>query len=129
VDGLASVEGAYWFYGLIVVWFIALAIYNFAWYFCNKILVLKENKFHLMMFVFIQISAVSLAVWAAMFIVIYRRADQYKQDKAFFNEIWAVAWTSFNVYWLFDLVAHCIFVMKYWLVAQKIVAQFTTTST
>jgi hypothetical protein len=40
-NSIIGTEGAYWFFGLAIVWFIALAVYNFVQYFCKKILLLR----------------------------------------------------------------------------------------
>lgn len=125
---LAKPAGAYWFFSIMIVAFASLAIYNFVSYFWKKILVLKQNKFHMLMFALIETSLIALVIWSSLWIVIYRQTIDGLLKGSEAQGFWNAAVVSFYIYWSCNIFAHCIFVIKYWLVSQKIAQHFNSSN-
>jgi hypothetical protein len=72
---------------------------------------------------------VCLVAFGTCFLILFRHLDSGIEARHinidFVNKTWKAGVLFFNLNWLLNLTAHCIFVMKYWLVSQKIVSQLT----
>ena len=102
-------------YAVQVVLFTVLAVYTFYWYFWIRVRKLKQNSFHLLMFSLILMSCLNAIAQGTIRFFYFTSNDATTQQRL--NYVCVV---TFFLYEGFDFSAHCLFVMKYWLVAKKI---------
>lgn len=91
---------------VLFVLYLILTAYNLL-YFCTRILKLNLKKFHLMMFILLQLCYFSILT-KSVFLWFTTSTDDFD------------ILLSYDVYYFLNEVVHSIFVVKYWVMAHKI---------